>query len=364
MARLKRTTLSEQLVTVITKEIAAGVWRDRLPGYRVLGKRYDVSRPTCESAMRILEANGVIGAATAGKMRIIRHKKARKQTSATLHLLIVIDSRHPPTPLDAELLIQIEGFWKAEGGDVNHVECDLMRSRKPTYMLKKWIKMSGADCVLFETISHEWIMPLEKSGLPCYAMGGSVRQGTGVLSGSGFRIIQCIENLLREALELGHRRILLVLGRATSEEAMRNAIQIATTPILEENWGNEAIDFSVMIPDLVNPSDWHDWWQTTLLRERPTMVLTESAFQAICLHNFCLDRGIRMPRDMSMVVLDDADFLEWLNPSPTRYRHKTEEVFRHFRSWVRGEFTQGSIKVFGAKLAGGKTLGSAPKHKR
>lgn len=40
----------------------------------------------------------------------------------------------------------------------------------------------------------------------------------------------------------------------------------------------------------------------------------------------------RLPRDLSMVVLDAAEFLTWLNPTPTRYRYKKEQAFRHFRS--------------------------------
>lgn len=361
MARLERKSLSEKLVEAITKEIAAGVWRDRLPGYRVLGKRYDVSRPTCESALRILQANGVIGPAEPGKMRPILRKRSKKgQASSKLHALFVIDSRHPPSPLDAELLMQVENFWKAEDGEVSRVECDLMRIHKPEYLLNKWIRTLGVDCLVFETIaSSEWIVSVEKLGLPCYAFGGA-KGGRGILSRSGFQVVACIEILLRELLELGHRRILLVLGRATVEEEMRSAIQEMADPILAENWGGEELSFSLMIPDLVNPSDWQDWWKDTLLRERPTVVLTESVFQAICLHDFCLNQGIKMPLDMSMVVLDDADFLTWMSPIPTRYRYQKEEAFRHFRDWVRGGFRPGSIKKFDGKRVAGSTLGPAP----
>lgn len=361
MPQFERKTLSEQLAITITKEIRMGVWTKQLPGHRLLGKRYAVSRPTCERAMQILEVNGVVGPAEPGKMRRILTNRPRKQASATLHLLIIIDSRHPPMQLDAELLIQIEQFWRSEGGQVSRMECDLMRSNKPDFLLKKWVRMTGANCLLFETVTYDWIDPAEKLGFPCYALGGSVPHSNGVLSGSGFRISDCISKVLRETLELGHRRIQLVMGRATPEKEMRSAIKKATDPILKEDWKGDQISFSVKIPDLVNPSDWLGWWKTMLRREQPTVVLTESVFQAVCLHNYCLASGIQMPRDISIVVLEDADFLAWLNPLPTRYRYQNEKTFRHFRDWMRGGFPQGSLKFFGAKLVGGKTLGPVPK---
>ena len=79
MARLEQKSLPEQLAIAITEEIAAGVWQERLPGYRELGKRYDVGRRTCESALKILEANGIIGPAEVGKMRLIFPKKIKNK---------------------------------------------------------------------------------------------------------------------------------------------------------------------------------------------------------------------------------------------------------------------------------------------
>jgi len=362
MPRLERKSLSEELAQAITDEIAAGVWTDRLPGYRMLGKRYQVSRPTCESAMELLEANGIIAPATPGKMRSILRNKAKKQASAILHLLIIIDSQHPPTPLDAELVAQIENFWKIDGGEVTRVECDMMRNSKPRYQLEKWVKTIGADCLLFETIAQDWVIPAEEIGLPCFALGGFMKQSKGVISGCFFSIIQCIEKLLVDALELGHRRILLVTSRATPKDDMSASIHKATAPILTRDWDGEDAIFTLKIPDINNPSDWYDWWQKTILTEQPSLVMLDSVYQGLSLNDFCLDKGIRMPQDMSMIILEDAEFLAWMTPTPTRYRYQKEEAFRHFVTWVKCGFSRSSFKPLCADLvAGGKTLAYAPK---
>ncbi|MGJ8655223.1 MAG: GntR family transcriptional regulator [Akkermansiaceae bacterium] len=361
MSELKRKSLTEQLVQAISRDIAAGVWTKQLPGYRVLAQRYNVSRTTCEKALRSLVANKLISQAEPGKMRAILRGVAKKQHWAKQNLLIIIDSRHPPTPLDKEMLLQIEDHWKEEGGTVSYVESDLSRAQKPSYQLKNWVNKFNPNCLLFETIPKQWIKPTENMGLPCYATGGSVRQNNGILSGTGFAIVRCIDNLLNEALKLGHRRIQLVLARATREQDMRKSIQRVTEPTLSKDWGGEEIDFSIKIPDLCNPSDWYNWWETMLRIERPTLVLTDSVFQAICLHNICLSAGVQIPTDISMVVMEDAEFLEWLNPIPTRYRTPKNEAFRHFREWMSNGFPEGSHKFLGAELIAGQTLGPAPK---
>ncbi|MBK1831924.1 substrate-binding domain-containing protein [Verrucomicrobiaceae bacterium R5-34] len=364
MPHLDRTSLAEQLARALSEEIENGVWTKRLPGYRVLGKRFGVSRPTCERALLILESNGLIGPAEPGKMRAVLRQKVKTPNTERMHLLIVIDSRHPPTQLDAALIKRMEDFWISEGGETSRVEGDLTRIHQPTYLLKKWLQMSGANCVLFETITPEWIAHLEHFGLHCYATGGHIGAGSGLLSGCGFKLVLCIDTLFRKLLALGHRRILLVLARATDEESMAEAIRRTTDPILAETWDGEEITFSIEVPDLTNPSDWHHWWQSTLDREQPSVVVTENAFQGLCLNTYCLERGIQMPRDMSIVVLEDADFLTWLKPPATRYRYLYNEAFRHFRDWVRGGFSPGSVKALSAEQVGGASLGPAPQAAR
>ena len=356
MARLKRKSLSEQLAIAITQEIESGLLKDKLPGYRELEKRYDVSRRTCENAARILEANRIIGPPEPGKMRRILRKKIRPRKSKKLRLLVVVDSLHRPTPLDADLLIQIENFWKVDQGELNRVECDLSRIRKPKAQLKKWLKTSETDCLLFETIPPHWLNPVENLGLPCYAMGGSIGNSMGILSGSGFKLAEHIAKSLQKLIELGHREILLVMGRAT-DKSMKSAIQAQTDRILADH---QEVSLSAMIPDLVSLTDWENWWHKELVKKQPTVVLTDSVYLGLSLHSFCLARRIEMPRDLSMVVFDDAEFLTWLNPIPTRYRYKTDQAFRHFRCWVRSGFIPGSIKFCTTDLIEGDTLGPAP----
>ena len=255
-------------------------------------------------------------------------------------------------------MMDVENFWKLEGGEVNRVAIDLMRTQKPDSQLKKWLKVPGADCLLFDTITPEWITPVEKLGLPCYAMGGSVGRGSGVLSGTGFKLAQHIGKVIRELVELEHQKILLVMGRAT-DKSMSQVVHEQAAQVIAKYEKTKKVSLSAIMPDFANPTDWQSYWQETLPKECPSVVITDSVYLGLSLHNFCLTRRIQMPRDLSMVVLDDAEFFTWLNPIPTRYRYRKEQAFRHFRRWVRSGFVPGTTKFFTTDFVKGQTLGKA-----
>jgi hypothetical protein len=138
---------------------------------------------------------------------------------------------------------------------------------------------------------------------------------------------------------------------------MRKAIMDRIAPILDEAPRAKRARVSILTPDLPDPDAWHGWWSKALAAEQPTLVIVDSVFEAMTLHNHCLSSGIRLPQDLSMIVMEDTPILRWLNPPPTCYRYPIEKVLRHFRRWVRAGFPPGRAKTFLADLAGGRTFG-------
>ena len=89
------------------------------------------------------------------------------------------------------------------------------------------------------------------------------------------------------------------------------------------------------------------------------MVLRELS-EALSFHSFCLGNGIRIPDDVSMVVIDESYYPSWLNPPPTQYSFPHEKAVRHFQSWIRRGSPIGYWKNFPAEFVGGETLGPGP----
>jgi hypothetical protein len=97
-----------------------------------------------------------------------------------------------------------------------------------------------------------------------------------------------------------------------------------------------------------------------MARVKPSLVILRDVSEAISFHSFCLSNGIRMPEDISMLVVNDMPFLAWLNPPPTRYAFPHAKAVQHFQSWVRRGLPAGYWKNFDSEFVGGETLGPAP----
>ena len=94
MADLERRTLTECLAEKLREEIAGGVWTGRMPGYRVLCAKYEVSRPTCEAAFLILEKEGILAPAEPRRTRKITLQPTAAKPVDRRHLLAIVDRMH------------------------------------------------------------------------------------------------------------------------------------------------------------------------------------------------------------------------------------------------------------------------------
>ena len=352
------------MAEVLSQDIADGVWQHRLPGYRVLGKRYGVSRPTCEDALKILERREVIGAARPREARKILEFPTKVSPASNRQLLIIGDTQRPMTPGEEELVGWISELWRRSGGDVMREAGHLQRHREPKTLLARWIRKAGADSILLYLPPVAWVEVAESSGLPCYALGGVFLASSGILSGSGLSVSKFLVEVVREAIKLAHRRILVVIRRVASKASMRESIAERIEHLLGDGANEQQVSVSVLTPDLPSPQDWHSWWSSVLVREQPTLVIVDSVYEAVSLHDHCLRHGIRMPQDLSMVVMEDTPILEWMNPPPTRYRFQNEKVMKYFRHWFQRGLAEGMIKVIRAKLVGGNTFGIASSEPR
>ena len=361
MADLDRSSLSDRLAERLTEDIASGFWTGRLPGYRVLCERYGVSRPTCEAAFGILERQGVLASAEPRRTRRIIAPQPGEHQTLNSHLLVIADRRHFSADDRLHWVDPITTFWKEKGGDTSIVQGDLEHRKRPDSLLGRWIRDAGADCLLLNMPTRFWLRAAKASGLPCYSLGGDRTEVMDWASGSGSSLYQFLGPFLREVYQMGHRRVLIPFSREVGEAAFRDALLSLVNEGLKKDGLDGVMTLSVEAPMLSVASEWHAWWPGIVSRVRPSLVILRDISEAFSFHSFCLNEGIRMPEDISMVVLHDHQFLGWLDPLPTQYQsYPPTKVHRHFQSWTRRGCPPGYWKDFPAELVGGETLGSGP----
>lgn len=278
-------------------------------------------------------------------------------------LLVIVDRLHPPPPADEDLLTRIAEFWRSSGGAIHRVTGDMVRSRHPQSQMTRWIQQTAADCLLLHTPPAPWVHAANDCGLPNYSLGGDIGGASGRISYSFHSVIGFVKARLKEAIDIGHRRILVAIGGPVDHERIKELIEASLSPMLLEHRRQSEgppLDVAIGFPDAAGPEACYRWWPRILTDKQPTLVILVGVFEAVSLHEYCHRTGIRMPRDLSMVVMSDTPILEWLNPAPTRYRYPTDKALEHFRRWVEMGFPEGHKLALTGELIGGSTFGPPP----
>jgi DNA-binding LacI/PurR family transcriptional regulator len=131
--------------------------------------------------------------------------------------------------------------------------------------------------------------------------------------------------MMAHLLGLGHRRIALVLGVATptlgverlaAYEAALRAAGLPVDPELIVHTGPQIEDGYGAALHLLD------------LRPRPTAIVAVNDYLAIGVLRACVERGVRVPNDVSVAGFDDIDVAAYLTPGLTTVRVSAEEMGR------------------------------------
>ena len=352
MATLRKRSLGDLLADSIRQDIESGAWITELPGYRKLAARYGVSRPTCETAVRLLEQEGLISHASPGAMRKILNKSTPPGPSRKRTLLVITDQIQPPQPSDASIIHDIATGWRGAFGNVEFVTGDLQRNQRPNALLRRWINQSAAGCLLMFSPGAAWIQEAEACGLPCYALGGDFAASRGVISGTGSSAPIFLAQRLREGIDSGHQRILVVMARYPAPATLREHMR----KLMPEPTNGTDLEITMLTPRFAAPEEATPYWSKVLNEHRPTLVIVDAIFEAVSLHGHCTQRGIKLPQELSIVVMDDEPTAHWLIPPLTCYRFPGEKAARHFQRWAKQGFKHGNLKDLPVEFSGGSTF--------
>ena len=175
MKPLSRVTVVEQAAFKIRDGIAAGHWRDELPGVRQLAEEFKVSRDTMRAALLLLEEQGVVGeGGTRGARRILATSGEGGSSRRVLRIAVMASS--PLSEGNAhsnELSLSVMHHIKAAG----HECIEAPSAQELNYNLKRIGKVvadTKADAWLLFSPSREMLEWFAGQGIACYALGGSL----------------------------------------------------------------------------------------------------------------------------------------------------------------------------------------------
>ena len=358
-----RIPLAVSIAKAVIHSIREREWQDTLPGERALCERYQVSRPSLRLALAQLEKEGWIRSMPGKVRRICRQLPIARGPAGIAQRRIMFLSAYPLSQMEPSVVTGIAALrqWMAEAGYFLEVIAapEFSRERVTKHLEDMVESHPSAGWILYRA-PHELQSWFAGRKVPAMIMGTSYPDVPLAYADLDFRAVS--RHAAGFLLGKGHHpdRICLLLsgehlaGIAASKDGFCEAVRATG--------GKE--------PRIVTFTDRED-----LIRQvarmfgqslPPTGLIVQRPVYALSVVGFLMARLNRMlPRDVSLIALDDDPSLRYAFPEVARYTKNIEQITR--KIWkVLIQVIQGSLPetgratLFMPDWVPGETVGPPP----
>ncbi len=311
----KHFSLASQMTTSLRESLRAGTWKDFLPGEFELCRRFQVSRSTMRAALIQLQREGWLKNHQ-GKRREIVRKRVLESVIAPGKLVVML-SPVPLQKMDATTL-----FWTDSLRDhlaaigyrlafQTVLDYQLQRPELALESLVHNLRPAGWVLHWSSTEIQQWF---SERGLPCVIVGSRHRHmELSSVDVDHAAICSHAANLLAAK---GRRRLALLMPRSGHAGDLESEFGFIEAGKKFKPQGVQTLvahhDGSVL--GICRALD-------KLLRgtEPALGILVAKTPHVVTAVTHLLRRGVRMPKDVSLISRDDDPLLENFVPSITRY---------------------------------------------
>ena len=357
MRQIQIKTAVEQISDTIKDSIISGELKGTIPGAARLAKTLGVNHKTVESALRNLESEGLLINKGARHSRSVNSENLRTSNSGIRIAILLLDQSDVRDIMIVEIKHRLE-----ESGHypffVNKSMLDLgMNKRRVARLVSKtetdaWIVLAAPKEIL------EWFA---KQEMPTFAVFGNRLEEVNVAGaspGKSHPVVKATQTLI----ELGHRRIILIIRKhqrdpiSTSAQAFLDA--------LNSN-GIQASDFN--LPDWEETAEgFNELLESIFKITPPTAIITDEPFQYLAAHHFMANKGIQIPKHLSLICSDYDPIFKWCMPAVSHITFSNKPLLRRIDDWARKIKNRKSDlrqTIMSANFVPGETIGPPTKEK-
>ena len=341
---------SEQVVIHLRGEILRGRWGETIPGAPTLAKELEVDRKAVITALLMLEGEGLLVGQGAGRRRKIVLPEDHAPSTLRVAMLL-----YEPSDQSLDYIIDCQRKLEAEGHTVFYAPSSLTEIKMDVKRLARMVEMTDADAWVVGAGSHEVLQWFIEQKTPVFARFGRRRELK--IAGIGPNHLPALVAATRRLIELGHQRIVLLdsLVNVSNPGALGSAFLgalsaggIATGPYNLPGWerGIEGL---------------YTYLDSSFQHTPPTAIIASSTSTYFATLHFLLNRGIRVPQDLSLVCYDEDPYFKQCRPSVAHIRWSRRPVVNRIVRWVNN-VSQGKEDtrqtVIKAEFVEGGTIGS------
>lgn len=343
---MKRITMAEQIARALESDLMAGVWREFLPGGRVLAARYGANRATIDAALADLAGRGLVvsgGPRSRWRVGQVQALAATGPASAAVvqEVLLWVGDHHPACGdlLTREIFGTIRETWEAGGGIMAVAVVDMPRVRSAKSVIATLVKRHAATRVILHNAPGLLARAALATGLPVFQCGGEVRGPES--DGVAYSLSAAIGKIIPVLASEGRRRILVALP------AGRPVWHQGATTALREIGGVCAADPASWVEEVqqLNAQTVHDLWRRILPAKHPDAVVCWDVAWVFSLYSVAWQLGLRPGKDIVAVALDSSPQLGWLDPPPRILHLPAKPFIRRIGKWLKHPGQPGGFEI-------------------
>ncbi len=314
-------------------EILKGNLRKVMPGVLRLERELGINRKTVDSAMQMLEKEGLLVGQGAGKRRkIVLPKGAAAVRPLSVGILI-----GEPCDRNVDYMLELRHELEDAGHRVVYPEKCMselgMDLRRITRLVTKtvvdaWVVVAAQRDLL------EWFALQNK---PILSMFGRRRMLP--IAAVGPEKVPCYAEATRSLIALGHRRIVLLA---------RPRRRLPDPGYPEQAFLDELASHGIPVSDY-NLPDWEESVQGLYDRldklfsiSPPTALIVDEVQPFVAVQQFLAQRKLRVPQDVSMICTDADPVFDWCHQTIAHIRWDSAPVVKRIVRWV-AKVAQGEV---------------------
>ncbi|MCP5532037.1 MAG: substrate-binding domain-containing protein [Akkermansiaceae bacterium] len=345
MGQIERKTAAEIAADAIQAELQAGRWTGTLPGTRILSLELGVSAPTISVALGILEKQGLLARGGERKAyRIRTSTSGPRETKKTNRMAAILTHANLGSlPHTTRRVIEETRTRLHRSGWRTEIRTfDFLHAKRPH---RSWDKLVPTDqevpliAVFGRPAIAEWA---EARGRRMIFLGGVT--GNSSIPTVGVKSSFMVDEAMRRLTQLGHRRIVMPLcDRApvftdSLKDAMRGRLEDAGVAFVPNYHAPES--------EYLQPEVTWSMMESAFRLHPPTAIITLDWKEMVTVGCFLASRDLKVPRDVSLVVLNEQLEAEWFVPKLACFRFPTSRLAKALSNWVTGkELTIDSTKL-------------------
>lgn len=344
----------EQLAAHLREEIRRGNFSGHMPGVAQLVRHLGVGTTTVVAALDILKREGMLE--SPGERQRSRIATADRRSKAGVRVRVLL---YEQADAQSEYIMQLGHRIEQRGHHFTYAAKTMMELRFDVKRVARMVEKYDADAWVILAGSRPVLEWFSAQTIPAFALFG-LQYRLPIASLATLKS-PAVEKAVGRLAALGHQRIVMLVR----EERRKPALGILEQRFLESLERHGIATGPYNLPDWANDAQGLHRCLDSLFRHTPptALLITEPALY-FATQQYLLAKGMVVPRDVSLVSLDDHPAFAWFQPEVSYIRADIRRMLPRVVRWVdhvaMGKEDRRETLIRGEFVEGG-TIGPAPK---